>query len=133
LSDCPRCQQAMPEGATQCPACGAHDRRGFFGRLVGNLRSPFVPDAPFSMTVDDVLVMPGRGAVVTGRVSAGVVRVGQPVSFQTPTGPTRVCAVQGIEKERRQVGVARAGETVGLLITGVDREDVVRGTVILGR
>ncbi len=132
---CPRCQQPIPEGAALCPACGAQSRRGFFGRLVGNFSRPLAPEvrAEFAMIVEHVLVMPGRGAVVSGRVTSGVLRVAQPISFQTPGGVLRVCAVQGIEKDRRAVETTRAGETVALLITGVDREEIAAGTVIHGR
>ncbi len=85
-------------------------------------------DAPFLMTVEDVHTISGRGTVVTGRVQRGVLRVG--ASVEVVGLPDRLVVVTGMQSFHRDVPEARAGASVGLLLRGVKREEVVRGQVV---
>ena len=90
-------------------------------------------DAPFLMTVEDVHTIGGRGTVVTGRVQRGVLPVGasvEVVGLDDGDKP-RVVVVTGIQSFHRDVAEARAGASVGLLLRGVKREEVVRGQVVI--
>ena len=89
------------------------------------------PSGPFSMTIEDVFAITGRGTVVTGRVASGMVRVGMPVTVTTAAG-TLSSTVTGIEQFRKKMDTAAAGENVGLLLDGVTREVVARGDTLHG-
>lgn len=89
------------------------------------------PSGPFSMTIEDVFAITGRGTVVTGRVASGVVRVGMPVTVTTASG-TVATSVTAIEQFRKTMDTAGAGDNVGLLLDGVTRVDVARGDTIQG-
>ena len=80
----------------------------------------------FRMTVDDVFVIRNRGAVLTGRVEAGTLRVGDTVHINGGPG----VVVDAIEKFRKQLDEATEGETVGLLFKGLAKSDVNRGDVL---
>jgi elongation factor Tu len=85
--------------------------------------------SPFLMPIQDVFTIPGRGTVVTGRVTRGVLPVGAQVEILGGEG-ARAVVVTGIESFRRSLPEARAGETVGLLLRGVARDEVFRGQVL---
>ncbi|MEP6480743.1 MAG: EF-Tu/IF-2/RF-3 family GTPase [Rhodoglobus sp.] len=85
--------------------------------------------ASFQMVVEDVFTITGRGTVVTGTIGSGAVSVGDRVTVVTVGGPV-VSAVTGIEMFRKQVTTAGSGMNVGLLLDGVRRDDIARGTVI---
>jgi translation elongation factor EF-1alpha len=87
---------------------------------------PGDPNAPFALTVDDVFSIAKRGTVVTGRVACGSVRVGDDLVIDGAGGSRRVRCT-GVEKFRKKHDVATAGETVGLLLDGVDKTGVVVG------
>jgi elongation factor Tu len=90
-------------------------------------------DGPFLMPVEDVLTIPGRGTVVTGRVARGCVRVGdevEMVGLAQEGEPPRAAVVTGTQAFRRDVPEAEAGMNVGILLRGVKRDEVVRGQVI---
>ena len=89
------------------------------------------PAGPFEMTIEDVFAITGRGTVVTGRVTSGVVRVGMPVTVNTEPQPIAT-TVTGVEQFRKKTDQAVAGDNVGLLLEGVGREDVARGDVVSG-
>jgi translation elongation factor EF-Tu-like GTPase len=89
------------------------------------------PDGPFSMTIEDVFAITGRGTVVTGRVASGVVRVGMPVAVTTASGRL-TSTVTAIEQFRKKTDTAGTGENVGLLLDGVTRDDVARGDTVRG-
>ncbi len=82
----------------------------------------------FRMTVSDVFFIRGRGTVVTGQVADGVVRVGDQVRINDG-GPVEV---QGIEAFRKMLEQAKAGDNIGLLLRGIEREDVKSGDVLTG-
>jgi elongation factor Tu len=87
------------------------------------------PTGPFSMTIEDVFAITGRGTVVTGRISTGTVRVGEPVTISTASGPI-LSKVTAIEQFRVTAEEASAGQNVGLLLDGISRHDVERGDVV---
>jgi elongation factor Tu len=78
--------------------------------------------------VEDVFSISGRGTVVTGRAEASI-KVGDAVSFQSPGG-SRTTTVTGIEMFRKLIDEANAGDSVGLLLKGVEKKDVSRGLVL---
>lgn len=80
------------------------------------------------MTVQDVFTIKRRGLVATGLIESGSVRVGDELHFDG-IRTTRVKAVEMFSKAREE---AKQGDTVGLLLEGVEKEDVVRGTVLNG-
>lgn len=87
------------------------------------------PDAGFALTVEDVFTIHGRGAVVTGRVARGKISVGDCVLIQGKNG-TLTAQVDGIEALRRILDSASEGDTVGILLHGVGREQVAPGDVL---
>ena len=86
-------------------------------------------DLPFLMPVEDVFSIKGRGTVVTGRVEQGVVSVGQQVEI-VGLHETRTTVVTGVEMFHKTLDEAEPGDAVGVLIRGVEREDVERGQVL---
>ena len=83
----------------------------------------------FSMTIEDVFAITGRGTVVTGRVASGTVRAGMPVTVTRAAAPI-ASTVTAIEQFRMTAEQASAGDNVGLLLDGVARHDVTRGDVV---
>ncbi|MBI2935579.1 MAG: elongation factor Tu [Chloroflexi bacterium] len=86
-------------------------------------------DKPFLMPVEDVFSIKGRGTVVTGRVERGAVKVGDEVEI-VGYGENRKTVVTGVETFRKVLDQAMAGDAVGLLLRGIEREDVERGQVV---
>jgi elongation factor Tu len=87
-------------------------------------------DKPFLMPVEDVFTITGRGTVVTGRIEQGVVKVGDKVEIVGISEEIRETTVTGVEMFRKLMDQGEAGDNVGLLLRGIDREDVERGMVI---
>ncbi len=87
-------------------------------------------DKPFLMPVEDVFTITGRGTVVTGRIEQGVIKVGDKVEIVGIADETRETTVTGVEMFRKLMDQGEAGDNVGLLLRGIDREDVERGMVI---
>ena len=86
-------------------------------------------DKPFLMPVEDVFSITGRGTVGTGRVERGVVKVGEEVEI-VGIRDTRKTVCTGVEMFRKLLDQGQAGDNVGLLLRGVDKEDLERGMVI---
>ncbi|HEX7042905.1 MAG TPA: elongation factor Tu [Patescibacteria group bacterium] len=86
-------------------------------------------DKPFLMPVEDVFSIKGRGTVVTGRIERGVVKVNEPVEI-VGMKPTAQSVVTGVEMFRKQLDEGQAGDNVGLLLRGVEKDDVERGQVV---
>src|SRR5690606_10558288 len=82
-------------------------------------------DRPFLMPVEDVFTITGRGTVVTGAISQGVVKVGDKVQIVGITD-TRETTVTGVEMFRKLMDEGQAGDNVGLLLRGIEREEVER-------
>ena len=86
-------------------------------------------DKPFLMPVEDVFSIKGRGTVVTGRIERGVVKVNETVEI-VGIKPTVSTVVTGVEMFKKQLEDGQAGDNVGLLLRGVEKDDVERGQVI---
>ncbi len=86
-------------------------------------------DQPFLMPVEDVFTITGRGTVVTGRIEQGRVHTSDKMEL-VGIKPTRDTVVTGVEMFRKIMDEGQAGDNVGLLLRGVDREEVERGMVI---
>ncbi|KAK9807157.1 hypothetical protein WJX73_001248 [Symbiochloris irregularis] len=87
-------------------------------------------DKPFSLSVEDVFSIQGRGTVVTGRIEQGIVRTGDEVQI-IGINPTIVkSTVTGVEMFKKTLNEGQAGDNVGLLLRGIKREDVLRGQVV---
>jgi elongation factor Tu len=88
-----------------------------------------VVDKPFLMPVEDVFSITGRGTVVTGRIEQGIVNVNDEVEI-VGIRETSKSVCTGVEMFRKLLDEGRAGDNVGLLLRGVDKDDVERGQVI---
>ncbi|QPC41326.1 elongation factor Tu [Kaustia mangrovi] len=86
-------------------------------------------DQPFLMPIEDVFSISGRGTVVTGRIERGVVKVGEEVEI-IGIRPTTKTTVTGVEMFRKLLDEGEAGDNVGCLLRGIDREAVERGQVL---
>jgi elongation factor Tu len=86
-------------------------------------------DKTFLMPIEDVFSISGRGTVVTGRVEQGIVKVGDEVEI-VGIKPTTKTTVTGVEMFRKLLDQGQAGDNIGALIRGVDREEVERGQVL---
>ncbi|MFK4206336.1 EF-Tu/IF-2/RF-3 family GTPase, partial [Acinetobacter junii] len=86
-------------------------------------------DKAFLMPIEDVFSISGRGTVVTGRVEAGIIKVGESVEI-VGIRDTQTTTVTGVEMFRKLLDEGRAGENCGILLRGTKREDVQRGQVL---
>ena len=85
-------------------------------------------DKPFLMPVEDVFSIKGRGTVVTGKIELGIIKPGEEIEI-VGIKETRKIVVTGVEMFRKSLDEGRAGENVGLLLRGIEREEVERGQV----
>lgn len=115
-------------GKKECPKCGP------VMELLDTIDS-YIPDPkrevdkPFLMSVEDIFSITGRGTVATGRVERGKVKVGEEVEI-VGIKPTKKTVVTGVEMFRKLLDEAEAGDNVGLLLRGVEKDDIERGQVI---
>ena len=86
-------------------------------------------DKPFLMPVEDVFSIKGRGTVVTGRIERGIVKVNDTVEI-VGIRDTKSTVVTGVEMFRKSLDEGQAGDNVGVLLRGVEKEDVERGQVL---
>src|SRR5665213_3526283 len=86
-------------------------------------------DQPFLMPIEDVFSISGRGTVVTGRVERGIVKVGETVEI-VGIKPTSSTTVTGVEMFRKLLDQGQAGDNVGCLLRGIEREGIERGQVL---
>jgi elongation factor Tu len=86
-------------------------------------------DKPFLMPIEDVFSISGRGTVVTGRVERGVVKVGEEVEI-IGIRPTSKTTVTGVEMFRKLLDQGQAGDNIGALLRGIEREGIERGQVL---
>jgi len=86
-------------------------------------------DKPFLMAVEDVFSITGRGTVATGRIERGQIHVGDPVEI-VGLKDTQASVATGLEMFRKLLDVAMAGDNVGILLRGIDKENIERGQVI---
>ena len=86
-------------------------------------------DKPFLMAIEDVFSITGRGTVATGRVERGTVKVGEQVEL-VGLQPTKATTVTGLEMFQKSLEESIAGDNVGVLLRGVQKEDIQRGMVL---
>jgi elongation factor Tu len=86
-------------------------------------------DQPFLMPVEDVFSISGRGTVVTGRIERGIVKVGEEIEI-IGIRPTTKTVVTGVEMFRKLLDQGEAGDNVGCLLRGIEREGIERGQVL---
>jgi elongation factor Tu len=87
-------------------------------------------DKPFLMPIEDVFTITGRGTVGTGRVERGQVKVGEEIEIVGLQEETRKSVVTGIEMFRKLLDIGIAGDNIGVLLRGIDRNDIERGQVL---
>ncbi len=86
-------------------------------------------DKPFLMGVEDVFSIKGRGTVVTGRIDSGKIKVGEEIEV-VGLKDTRKTTVTGVEMFRKMLDEGQAGDNVGILLRGIEKDDVERGQVL---
>ncbi len=86
-------------------------------------------DKPFLMPIEDVFSIKGRGTVATGRVEAGIVKVNEEVEI-VGIRDTRKSVVTGVEMFKKMLDQGQAGDNVGILLRGIERDDIERGQVL---
>ncbi|MCF7830622.1 elongation factor Tu [Candidatus Gracilibacteria bacterium] len=95
-----------------------------------NIPEPERPvDKTFLMSIEDVFSIKGRGTVATGRIEQGIVKVGEEIEI-VGIKDTRKVVVTGVEMFRKLLDEGRAGDNVGVLLRGVEREEIERGQVL---
>ncbi|MFH1562219.1 MAG: elongation factor Tu [Nitrospirota bacterium] len=115
-------------GKRECPNCGQ------IFKLLDAVDS-YIPlpkrekDKPLLMAVEDVFSITGRGTVATGRIERGVVKIGDSVEI-VGIHPTQTSVVTGVEMFRKTLDQGEAGDNLGLLLRGIDKEKIERGQVI---
>ncbi len=115
-------------GGRECEKCGPIFE--LLDAIDEYIPQPIRPiDEPFLMPVEDVFTITGRGTVVTGRIDQGVIKTGEPVEI-VGLCETRETVVTGVEMFRKILDDGQAGDNVGLLLRGVEREEVERGQVV---
>jgi elongation factor Tu len=87
-------------------------------------------DRPFLMAVEDVFSIKGRGTVATGRIERGKVKVNEEVEI-VGIRPTKKTVVTGVEMFRKSLDEGLAGDNVGLLLRGIEKDDIERGQVVI--
>lgn len=86
-------------------------------------------DKPFLMPVEDVFSIKGRGTVATGRIERGIAKVGEEMEI-VGMGKDKKTVVTGVEMFRKQLDEGQAGDNVGILLRGIEKDDIERGQVI---
>lgn len=88
-------------------------------------------DSVFSMQIEDVFSIKGRGTVVTGKIDSGTIKLGDEVLIQSQRGERKTFVV-GIEMFRKMLDQAKAGDNVGILLKDIGKGDVQPGDVLVG-
>jgi len=87
-------------------------------------------DKPFLMPIEDVFSIKGRGTVATGRIEQGVIKINDPVEI-VGLHPTITSVVTGIEAFKKSLNQGQAGDNAGILLRGIEREQIERGQVVV--
>ncbi|MCL1851621.1 MAG: elongation factor Tu [Peptococcaceae bacterium] len=87
-------------------------------------------DQPFLMPIEDVMTIPGRGTVTTGRIERGVIKIQEEVEIVGFSDEVRKTVCTGIEMFHKSMPQGEAGDNVGILLRGIDRKDIRRGMVL---
>jgi len=123
------------EGSALCALDGTNEDMGKKAvlRLVECMdKLPLPPraaDGPFAMPVEQVLSIPGRGTVATGRVESGRIKIGDEVDI-LGLMPTKKAVCTGVEMFRKELNDAQAGDNIGVLLRGIKKEDITKGQVL---
>jgi elongation factor Tu len=91
---------------------------------------PRAVDKPYLMPIEDIFSITGRGTVVTGRIERGIVKVGDEVEIVGMAAEPRKTVVTGVEMFRKILDEGQAGDNVGVLLRGIDKDEVERGQVL---
>ena len=116
-------------GKEDCPKCGP------IVKLL-NAIDDYIPiptrevDKPFLLAIEDIFTITGRGTVVTGRVERGKVSLGDSIEIVGMTEKTRKAVVTGVEMFRKTLDEAQAGDNIGVLLRGIEKDEVERGQVL---
>ena len=86
-------------------------------------------DKPFMMAIEDVFSIKGRGTVATGRIETGIVKVNDEIEI-VGIRPTKKTVVTGVEMFKKNLQQGQAGDNVGVLLRGIERDDIERGQVL---
>ncbi len=112
------------------PEIGENSIKALMEAVDAYIPTPARPvDQPFLMPVEDVFSISGRGTVATGRIERGVVKVGEELEI-VGIRPTKKTVCTGVEMFRKLLDQGEAGDNVGLLLRGVDRDGIERGQVL---
>jgi len=112
------------------PEIGENKIRELMAAVDEYIPTPDRPiDLPFLMPIEDVFSISGRGTVVTGRIERGIVKVGEEIAI-VGVRDTKTTTCTGVEMFRKLLDQGQAGDNVGVLLRGVDREGVERGQVL---
>ncbi|MGA9573721.1 MAG: EF-Tu/IF-2/RF-3 family GTPase [Lysobacterales bacterium] len=103
-----------------------------FATVGANADNEKSDNTSFSMKVMDVFSITGRGVVMTGRVATGILSVGDTICVPLVSGETSARPVEGIELFRKMLERAEAGQNVGILINGIDKESILKGGQLHG-
>ncbi|MBA3627120.1 MAG: elongation factor Tu, partial [Chloroflexi bacterium] len=120
--------------ALEAPDDAAHDAYAPIQELMDAVDA-YIPtperavDKPFLMPVEDVFGIKGRGTVATGRIERGIVKVGEEIEI-VGVKETRKVVVTGVEMFKKLLDEGRAGDNVGCLLRGIEREEIERGQVM---
>jgi len=115
-------------GKRECPWCGR------IWKLIDTI-DEYIPmpvrekDKPFVMPIEDVFSIKGRGTVATGRVERGTIKIGDEAEI-VGIKDTQKTVVTGVEMFHKSVGLAEAGDAIGCLLRGIERDEVTRGQVL---
>ena len=117
---------------------GKHMKAEFIDEVIEKIIRPVMPaewppreiDKPFLMPVEDVFSITGRGTVATGRIETGIVKVGEEVQIIGLGAAGKKSVVTGVEMFRKLLDQGEAGDNVGLLLRGIDKNEIKRGMVI---
>ncbi|MEA4883230.1 MAG: elongation factor Tu [Clostridia bacterium] len=129
----------IPVSAIKAGECGCGKREcewcGKVWKLVDAIDSYFPEpareiDKPFLMPIEDVFTITGRGTVVTGRIERGVIKVGDETSIVGLSTEIKKTVVTGVEMFKKLLDQGQAGDNVGCLLRGIDKDDVERGQVL---
>lgn len=125
--------------ALQCLECGcAKEDCPKCGPVVKVLKAidDYIPepvrdvDKPFLLAIEDIFSITGRGTVVTGRVERGKIKVGDPVQIVGMSKETKQTVATGLEMFRKTLDEAQAGDNIGVLLRGIEKDEVSRGQVL---
>ncbi|AYO29415.1 elongation factor Tu [Biomaibacter acetigenes] len=129
----------VPGSALKALECGCGKRECEWCGKIWNLMDAvdsYIPtperdtEKPFLMPIEDVFTITGRGTVVTGRVERGTLKVGDEVEIVGLAPEKKKTVVTGVEMFRKLLDSAVAGDNIGALLRGIDRDEVERGMVI---